>query len=364
MSDKPIRPFEVESASKARLIGRLLGRAPRAAAFIEIRNILAKTPLENVRQSDIADALAKSKLRCQDVTKELSLIFEQAALLAAQDRVLSDADRRGLATLQRAFELTEAEAGSALENAVGQIFEQSLREALADGSFTDQEKANLEATSKALGMSEEQTKKLYESAALDAVQTAFYTAIEDQRYTRNEEAHVAALAKSLGVVITHDEATTALVARFKLLAQIDDGDLPTGAVPIILKRGEVCHFSGPAIHHRIKTVTKRINYSGPAASIKIMKGVRWRVGSVAVQRIKTDVMTQLDNGTLYVTSTRLFFDGAKKNTSIPFGKITNFTVFRDGLQIEKETGPDEYFMGDSDWELAGACLDGAASKLR
>ena len=75
-------------------------------------------------------------------------------------------------------------------------------------------------------------------------------------------------------------------------------------------------------------------------------------------------MTQLDTGDLYVTSKRLFFNGAKKNISIPLGKITMFTVFKDGLQIEKEAGKDPYFLGASDWELAGACLDAAASKLR
>lgn len=85
---------------------------------------------------------------------------------------------------------------------------------------------------------------------------------------------------------------------------------------------------------------------------------------ISVQRVTTDVMTQLDTGSLYVTSSRVFFDGAKKNTSIPLGKITNFTVFKDGLKVEKEAGPDLYFLGASDWELAGACLDGAASKLR
>jgi hypothetical protein len=208
------------------------------------------------------------------VTKELSLIFEQAALLAAQDRALSDEDRRGLAALKRAFELTDAEATSAVESAVGQIFERTLREALADEKFTEQEKADLEATSTALGMSEDQTKRLYVSAASCAIQAAFTSAILDRRYTKYEEAHVAALAKSLGVVIRHDETTEALVAKFKLMARIDDGDLPALAVPIRLKRGEVCHFFGPATHHRIKTVTRRINYSGPTGSIRIMKGVR------------------------------------------------------------------------------------------
>jgi hypothetical protein len=364
MSDQPIRHFEVRAAPKAGLIGRLFGRVPREAAFVEVRNILATTPFEEVRERDIAGALAKAKLLCREATKELKVIFEHAALLSAADRELSDSDRRGLAALQRAFELTDAEAASAVESAVGQIFERTMREALSDGTFTEQEKVSLEATSKALGMNDVQTKRLYETAAVAAVQATFASAVADRRYAKDEEAHVIALAKSLGVTITHDESTAALVARFRLLAQIDDGALPSISVPILLKRGESCHFAGPVTHHQIKTVTKRINYGGPTASIRIIKGVRWRVGSISVQRVTSDVMTQLDSGKLYVTSTRLLFDGAKKNTSIPLRKITNFTVFKDGLKVEKETGPDQYFLGASDWELAGACLDGAASKAR
>src|SRR5687767_5028586 len=127
------------------------------------------------------------------------------------------------------------------------------------------------------------------------------------------------------------------------MGQIEDGDLPSVEVPILLQRVEICHFSGASAHHEIKTITKRIHYSGPAASIKIMKGVRWRVGSIAVQKVTTDVMTQLDTGNLYVTNKRVFFDGTKKNISIPLGKITQFTVFKDGVQIEKEAGKDPYF---------------------
>ena len=92
---------------------------------------------------------------------------------------------------------------------------------------------------------------------------------------KDEEAHVVALAKALGVTIKHDESTAALVARFRLMGQIEDGVFPSVDVPILLQRGEVCHFSGAAAHQKIKTVTKRINYSGPTASIKIMKGIRW-----------------------------------------------------------------------------------------
>ena len=137
MSDQPIRSFEVAPVPKTGFIGRLFGRVPPETAFVEVRNILATTTFEQVRDSDIAGVLAKAKLLCRDVTKELAGIFEHAALLLSADRELSDRDRRGLATLQRAFELTDDEAANAMESAVGQIFERTMREALSDGTFTE-----------------------------------------------------------------------------------------------------------------------------------------------------------------------------------------------------------------------------------
>lgn len=364
MSDEPIRNFEVEAVPKVGMMSRLFGRVPREAAFVKIRNILATTPLAEIRKSDIEEALASAKLQYYDATKELTVIFEHAALLAVADRELSDIDRQGLATLQQAFELADYEASAAIESAVGQIFERVLRETLADGTFSEQKKAGIEATSAALGMSDDQTKRLYTKAASATLQAAFNSTIADQRYTNDEEAYITALAKSMGITITHDASTSALVSRFKLLARIEEGDLPLVSVPILLKRGEVCHFYGSAEHHQIKTITKRINFGGPTASIKIMKGVRWRLGSVSAQRVTSDVITHLDTGTLYITNKRLLYDGSKKNFNVTFGRITNFTVFKDGIQVEKDTGADHYFLGAGDWELAGACLDVAASKTR
>lgn len=95
-----------------------------------------------------------------------------------------------------------------------------------------------------------------------------------------------------------------------------------------------------------------------------MKGLRWRMGSVSVQRVTSDVMTRLDTGALYITNKKVLFDGASRNVSITLGRITKFTVFKDGMQVEKSSGRDAYFTGTADWEVAGACLDGALSKNR
>jgi hypothetical protein len=67
-------------------------------------------------------------------------------------------------------------------------------------------------------------------------------------------------------------------------------------------------------------------------------------------------VTQLDSGTLYITSKRLLFD-VPKNTTIALSKIVHFTVFSDGLRIEKDTGRDQYFVGEGDLEVVGAVLE-------
>jgi hypothetical protein len=67
-----------------------------------------------------------------------------------------------------------------------------------------------------------------------------------------------------------------------------------------------------------------------------MKGLHWRYGSIAVQKVTTDVMTQVGTGNLYVTNKRVFFDGTKKNISIPLGKITNFTVLKMGSRSRRK----------------------------
>jgi hypothetical protein len=107
-----------------------------------------------------------------------------------------------------------------------------------------------------------------------------------------------------------------------------------------------------------------VNYGGPTLSIPIYKGLRWRMGSIAVSRVTQDVLTQIDTVDFYLTNKRVFLQGGRKNTTVALKKIVHFTVYSDGLQIEKDTGKDIYLVGESDWELAGACLEAVASAIR
>lgn len=246
--------------------------------------------------------------------------------------------------------MTDAEADAALERAVSDVYEYVMTDALADDRFTATERARLESIAQGLALPDALRDQLYAKAAKQSIQRMFSAAISDRRYSGQEEQALQELAASLNVKMTHDADTTALIARLRLLGRIVDGHLPEELVAITLKRGETCHFMAEGVTHKeFRTVTKRVSYGGPTASIKIMKGVRWRMGSVALERVSEDILTPLDTVTFYLTSSRVFLQGERKNTTVALSKIAHFTLYKDGLQIEKDTGgrdpPEEWRPG-------------------
>jgi hypothetical protein len=97
--------------------------------------------------------------------------------------------------------------------------------------------------------------------------------------------------------VTTDEATAALLDRFRLLWRIENGELPELDPPIRLGKGERCHAALEASHHELRTVTEAVGYTGPTARVRLAKGVYWRFGAIKVAPIRRDVLKELDSGT-------------------------------------------------------------------
>jgi hypothetical protein len=49
------------------------------------------------------------------------------------------------------------------------------------------------------------------------------------------------------------------------------------------------------------------------------------MGSISVERVTQDVLTGIDSVDFYITSKKVFLQGARKNTSIPLNKVMQFT---------------------------------------
>ncbi len=62
------------------------------------------------------------------------------------------------------------------------------------------------------------------------------------------------------------------------------------------------------------------------------------MGSVGVQRVSEDVWQTIDSGKVYLTNKRLIFMGSKVNKTIRLNKILDINPFKNGIDIQKETG--------------------------
>jgi hypothetical protein len=349
---------------KPGFLQRLLGRPVKENALTEITNLLAEGEIESASLPQVAEILKRHDLGFSESRPQFLNVYRKVLLhLAGEHELSADASQK-LKHLQMILDLPDEDTNGVREEVFADRYAQVLSKALEDGHLSPEERERLDQMSASFALPPARTQTIYKDQVTRFFKLTFDQMTADRRITGDEESRWRAMAANLGVTFEHSAETQALIERFKLLARIDAGDLPIVSPAIKLQRAESCHAAFACSQNEIRTRTTSYRYSGPTASIRIMKGVRWRIGQVAVERVTRDEMVQVDSGTLYVTNKRLLFDGQKKNTVINLSKIMHFTVFTDGLKIEKDSGKDQYFLGGGDLEILGAVLERVITTTR
>lgn len=147
--------------------------------------------------------------------------------------------------------------------------------------------------------------------------------------------------------------------KYYTLGLIEKGKLPEikeHDVDVIFKKDEVLHWGCPATIKKYKRVTNRVSYGGPTASIKIMKGVRYRVGSLGYSTSSNEYLVSEDSGIFWLTNQRVGFKGNRKNFVFPYTKIYSFDLSRDGLFLAKEGREKPYILGLDDYDVPCAII--------
>jgi hypothetical protein len=109
---------------------------------------------------------------------------------------------------------------------------------------------------------------------------------------------------------------------------------------LMLNNEEVAYRATPSVWSQSRVHS--YGYAGPSISLPTgIKHVRFRFGGYSP--IKSEEITPLSSGTLYVTSARLLFNGDSKNTTVTLKKIVDGHIFADCLRVEKSTGKPDYF---------------------
>jgi hypothetical protein len=137
-------------------------------------------------------------------------------------------------------------------------------------------------------------------------------------------------------------------------------------VPVILKKGEVVHYAAAALLKEIRVVNLGYRGGSSGISIRIMKGVSYRVGSHRGYMVKEDQLVQTSGGTLLITNQRLFLIPTTGNrpVTIPINKLHFYRCAENALEVYKEGREKGFFfiMTPGNVEIFGICLGAILQK--
>ena len=133
--------------------------------------------------------------------------------------------------------------------------------------------------------------------------------------------------------------------------KIYDGkvNLPTRNCPVILKKSEKAILVLPNITLKEPRAVRNSigGYAGP--TIRIAKGISFKLGGASSQSVSHDEIKDIDNGTLTITNKRLIFTGTMKTLNYNLNKIISINDFKDGISIQRDNKQKtEYFTGSDE----------------
>jgi len=120
-------------------------------------------------------------------------------------------------------------------------------------------------------------------------------------------------------------------------------------LPINLQKDEEVVWVFPGCEY-LEDKTRRQYVGGSqGVSVRIMKGLYYRVGGFAGQPVDRTERVHIDTGMVVVTNQHIYFAGPSKALRLPYAKIVSFQPFSDGIGIIRDASnakPQIFVTGD------------------
>lgn len=238
-----------------------------------------------------------------------------------------------------------------------------LLAAVEDGVLSAEESVALENAREDLGLTSEDVRRI----RVTAYKHAFQVAASDRRITAAEASELDRIRTQLGVDGRDTRLSVRDLQRFRMLGEIQDGNLPVTTVPgLLLQKNEIAHWAEPGHLIEERVLRRRYGGSSSGTSIHIMKGLTYRVGSHRGQLVTDTGNVPVSAGLLIVTNSRVIFMGDRKSFNYRFDKIIGIQLFSDGLSLSESSGKNRLvrFQGGDNGEIVGAILSQAVNLSR
>jgi hypothetical protein len=186
-------------------------------------------------------------------------------------------------------------------------------------------------------------------------------ALDDDMITADEERRIATVAGCFNIGSDHAvfSGPAFKLKKAAILRDLDVGKLPEGITidtgPLILDPDEapVWLFNGVE-RLQLRTRTRYVGGSH-GVSLRIMKGVYYRVGAFKGEPVRTEEFQSVGTGALLITSENLTFIASPGATKIPLRKIMMIEPYTDAIAVTREGGANpkpNVFKLDDPWFAA------------
>lgn len=196
------------------------------------------------------------------------------------------------------------------------------------------------------------------SLILDGLEEAIDKALGDNVLTQDEEEKIKDVLLKFGFNLdelsstkTYEKFIKALVLRDLLEGKIPKRLDIKGVLPFNLLKSEIpIWIFNDVKYYQLKTYRHYVGGSH-GASIRIMKGVYYRVGGFRGYPVEKTELAKIDEGLLCITDKHIYFGGKVKSFRISYNKIVSFTPYSDGIGIQRDSSnaKPEYFITNDGW---------------
>jgi hypothetical protein len=213
-----------------------------------------------------------------------------------------------------------------------------------DGEYDEADHDALIERASKLGLHEDEINKLRMAAVQEAFKPIKDRIAETAQVTDEDMECLREIGRKYHVTIA-DEPLFKTCREIFLMEEKNEFPLEAISCDDLMRdAGEHVYYAIQTEWGQLRSRTK--GYGGVSMSIPTgIKGVRFRLGQLTP--IRSEELTALARGMLYVTSKRLVFNGDRRNTTVTYRRMLGASVFRDAIEIEKNTGRSDYFFMDA-----------------
>lgn len=180
--------------------------------------------------------------------------------------------------------------------------------------------------------------------------------LDDGILSTDEEAQLMTYANKFNLVQSEldRKGQFTRAAQAGVLREILEGKVPqrvtiNGSIPFNLQKSETLIWLFNNVTLLEEKTTRSFVGTSQGVSIRIAKGLYYRVGAFKGHPIETTQMANKGYGSLGVTTKNIYFAGSQKSLRVPYNKVITFAPYSDGIGIHtdaKTAKPIAFITGD------------------